>query len=199
MKIEPKQRLTKIIDEAWIILFNQIVTGRQPINKEASLQLHLAKIIQDLGNAYCIYPKETFQLELETGYNGKNIDITCQLGEAKAAIELKCFIKASNRAKDTDMYDALLDIERLESYEGFSIKKFICLTDNNYYPEFAQTGMSSTVSLKHGTIYKANQEIIPGWVGRWKNKKRDKPIIFKSDVICNWVSNNDWHYWQEDI
>ena len=47
---------------------------------------------------------------METNYEKKSIDIVCILGEMKAAIELKCFMKASNRAKDLDCYDVLLDI-----------------------------------------------------------------------------------------
>lgn len=195
MHIDPKARLSHIIDQAWLILFNRIVSGKQLINKEASLQLQLARVLQDLGNAYCILPLEIFQLELETGYNGKNIDITCQLGNVKAAIELKCFMKVSNRAKDIDMYDALIDIERLESFSDFHIKKFFCLTDNKYYPEYTQKGMASSVTLKNGTVYRANQEIIPAWRGKW-NVNRDKSIKFKTDIFCNWVSDNDWHYWQ---
>lgn len=88
MILELNKRLSYIIDESWQILFQRIVSGKQLINKEASLQLQLARILNDLGNAYCILPNEIFQLELETRYNGKNIDITCQLGEVKAGFEL---------------------------------------------------------------------------------------------------------------
>lgn len=190
---DSKQRLSYIINESWQILYQRVVSGKQLINKEASLQLQLARILNDLGNAYCILPNETFQLELETGYKGKNIDITCHLGEVKAAIELKCFMKSSNRAKDLDMYDALIDVERLESFEEFDIKKFFCLTDNKYYSETVQKGMASSVTLRNGTIYKVNEEIVPLWTGKWK-VKRDKPIIFKKDVVCNWVSNNGLYY-----
>lgn len=124
MILESKERLSHIIDEAWLILFNRIVNGKQMINKEASLQLQLARILQDLGNAYCIFPEEYFSLELESSYQGKNIDITCKMGDITAAIELKCFMKSSNRAKDLDMYDVLKDVERLESFDTFNIKKF---------------------------------------------------------------------------
>ncbi len=197
MILDTKERLANLIDEAWLILFNRIVSGKQKINKEASLQLQLARILQDLGNAYCIFPNETFHLELETNHNGKNIDITCHLGNINAAIELKCFIKSSNRAKDLDMYDALIDIERLESFEDFEIKKFYCITDNKYYSEYEQKGMASSVSLKNGTKYTANIEIIPLWTGKWK-VKRDKSIILKNDFVCNWISSGGWYYLKID-
>ncbi len=195
MLIDPKERLSYLIDEAWLVLFNRIVSGKQPINKEASLQLQLARILNDLGNTYCILPSETFQIELETKYQGKNIDITCQLGEIKAAIELKCFLKSSNRAKDLDMYDALRDIGRLDSFEHFDIKKFYCLTDNKYYSEYQPKGMASSVSLKNGTHYMANIPIIPLWTGKWK-VNRDKSIVLKKNIQCNWIKCDDWYYLQ---
>jgi hypothetical protein len=191
-------RLNQVIDIAWEILFERIVSGQLQINKESSLQLHLSKLIFDLGNIYCILPKEHFDIEMETNYEKKSIDVVCSLGKLKAAIELKCFMKASNRAKELDCYDALIDIERLQNFEGFQIKKFICLTDNKYYPERAQTGHGKTVSLKNGTIYPANIEIIPGWVDKWK-VKRDKPIIFNRDINCDWVSRTNWHFLKIDI
>jgi hypothetical protein len=191
-------RLDACIETAWKVLFERILSGMQIINKESSLQLHLSKLIFDLGNIYCILPGERFEIEMETNYENKNIDIVCRLGDARAAIELKCFMTSSNRAKDLDMYDALKDVERLESFEGFQIRKFICLTDNKYYPYTIQKGYASTVSLKHGTVYSAGKEIIPGWANRWK-VKRDKPIRFNTDVTCNWVSNDKWHFLKLDV
>jgi hypothetical protein len=191
-------RLNQVLEMAWEILFEQIVSGKLIINKEPSLQLHLSKLIFELGNIYCIFPKEHFEIEMETKYENKNIDIVCSLGKVKAAVELKCFIKASNRAKELDCYDALKDIERLENYSGFQIRKFICLTDNKYYPERAQTGHGKTVSLKQGTVYSANEKIIPGWADKWK-VNRDKPIIFKTEIKCDWVSKTGWHYLKTNI
>lgn len=193
MILDTTERLTYIIDEAWLILFNRIVTGKQKINKEASLQLQLARILNDLGNSYCILPDENFSIELETNHFGKNIDITCRMGDITAAIELKCFIKSSNRAKDTDMYDVLKDIQRIESYDEFSIKKFYCITDNKYYPTVMPTGMASSVTIMHGTKYPANIPITPLWAGLW-NVKRDAPITFKSDLECNWVNSGGWYF-----
>lgn len=195
---DPTSRLNRIIDNAWELLFEQVVSGRLIINKESSLQLHLSKIIFDLGNLFCILPKEYFEIEMETNYENKSIDVVCGLGKRKAAIELKCFMKSSNRAKDIDGYDALKDIERLQDYTGFKIKKFICLTNNKYYAERQQKGKGKTVSLKNGTVYPANIEVIPGWAGQWK-VKRDRPIVFKREVRCNWVTKNNWHFLKMDL
>lgn len=193
MIFDCKERLSHIIDEAWLILFNRIVSGKQTINKEASLQLQFARIINDLGTTYCIFPDEFFSIELETNFRGKNIDITCQMGQITAAIELKCFIKASNRAKDTDMYDVLKDIERIESYDEFSVTKFYCLTDNKYYPTVMPKGMASSVTIMQGTKYLPHIPIVPLWAGIW-NVKRDTRIIFKKEIECHWVNSGKWYY-----
>ena len=196
--IDQLSRLNIVIDTAWEILFEKIVSGKLRINKESSLQLHLSKLIFELGNIYSILPNENFEIEMETNYENKNIDIVCQLGSIKAAIELKCFIKSSNRATDLDCYDALIDIERLENFSNFQIKKFICLTDNKYYPEKTQTGHGKSVTLKNGTVYPPEIQILPSWAGKWK-VKRDKPILFKNEVKCSWVSKNEWHFWKVNV
>ncbi|SEO94143.1 hypothetical protein SAMN05444671_3948 [Flavobacterium sp. CF108] len=198
VSLDEHTRLNQIIDLAWDLLFENIVSGKIIINKESSLQLHLSKIIFDLGNLYCILPNETFKIEMETNYGNKSIDIVCGFGKTKAAIELKCFMKASNRAKELDCYDALIDIERLQHFDSFQIKKFICLTDNKYYSQTLQRGHGKTVTLNNGTIYLANEQIIPGWAEKWK-VKRDKPIVFKNNVTCDWNSRDPWHVLKVDI
>src|SRR5580692_5398256 len=120
------QRLKRILDESWDVLSQRIATGRIKINKEASLQLHYSSILLSYGELFCIDPSETFAIELESANVGRNIDITCSLGDAKAAIELKCFKKESKRGLEADMYDVLKDVERLLSYRDFQIRKFIC-------------------------------------------------------------------------
>src|ERR1700760_3625365 len=99
------QRLTRILDESWEILSQRIAAGRVIINKEASLQLHYSSVLLSYGELFCVEPQEIFTIELESAYGRKSIDITCTLGSTRAAIELKCFRKASNRACDIDMYD----------------------------------------------------------------------------------------------
>lgn len=182
-----------IIKEAWQILFSRIVSGRQPINKEASMQLQLARILQDLGNVYCINPDEGFTIELETGIGRQNVDITCQLGESKAAIELKCFRKQSNRAKDLDMYDVLKDIQRLDNYSDYQLKYFICLTDNSYYANYKHKGKAGSVSTRNGSQYPADIAITPDWQGQWK-VKRDDSITLLKDLEFKWIERDGWFY-----
>ncbi|MEZ7509337.1 hypothetical protein QO190_11025 [Cloacibacterium sp. Arc13] len=197
IELNKKERLSQIIELAWEIIFQKIISKKLTINKESSLQLHLSKTIFDLGNLYCIFPNEDFEIEMETKYEKKSIDIVCILRdnteEVKCAIELKCFMKNSNRAKDIDCYDALIDIERLQNFDGFDLTKFICLTDHKYYAETVQKGKAKSVSIMNGTKYLAETEIVPGWKDEWKIK-RDKSIIFKRDIEFNWTNKENWYF-----
>ena len=162
--------------------------------KEASMQLHLASILIELGSVFCILPNEIFEIELESKVDNKNLDIVCKLGDEKAAIELKCLKKESNKASDMDQYDVLKDIMRLDQLVDYSVKVFICLTDNVYYPNFVTKGKAKELLICNGTIHEANKELVGGWVGEWKDKSRDKPIKFSKDIHFEWISESDWHY-----
>lgn len=190
---DPKERLNYIIDLSWNLIFEKILNQVIIINKESSLQLHLSKLIYDIGNSFCIYPNEVFKIEMETKYENKSIDIVCSLGETKAALELKCFMKSSNRAKDLDCYDVLKDIQRLQNYSGFDIKRFICLSDTKYYAETIQKGHASSVSIRNGTKYEKNKIIIPSWAKKWK-VNRDTPINLTTDIEFKWYNECSWYY-----
>lgn len=191
---EPVARLCFVLNFAWEIYIGQIISGKIRLQKESSMQLHYASIIKYIGELLCIAPGEIFEIELESSYKGKEIDIICGFNEIKAAIELKCFRKCSNRAVDTDMYDALKDIERLLTYKGFGVRQFICLTDNKYYALGKHTGFSSSVSIKNKTRYKSGVPIIPGWKNRWKDKNRDMDITFSKDINMTWDNSGNLYY-----
>lgn len=190
----PTERLNLVIDLAWRLFFERIAEGRIKINKEASMQLHYASILKTVGELYCTLPQETFTLELESAYGGKNLDITCTLGSTSAALELKCFRKASNRALDLDMYDVWTDIKRLSELEAFQIRRFICLTDNHKYPHGPHGGYSATFSIAEGTSYSQGTELAPPWAGKWANTSRDHVIPVHKDITFLWTHKNGWYY-----
>ena len=196
---DPRERLRLVIDASWEILMTQIVSGRLTINKEASLQLHLASIIRELGEVMCVLPRETFSIELESSISGMEVDITCAIGGEKAAIELKCFRKLSNRAKDVDMYEVLYDIKRLQSLSAFSVRKFLCLADHNYYAHGIHKGHAESVSIKDGKVYPANTPIHPSWLGKWKCYANHDVITFKQDVAITWVTRENWYFLSLDV
>ncbi|MEW9699337.1 hypothetical protein [Paenibacillus sp. SI8] len=135
-----------------------------------------------------------FTIELEHSYQSKNIDIVCYYNDIKAAVELKCFKKSSNRATDNDMYDVLKDIERLMNFDDFAIKRFVCLTDNPYYVHVQHSGQAENVSTRHGTIYFNDNPIVPGWIGRRRDTSRDRTLSFKQDVGFEWFQEDNWYY-----
>ncbi|MFC2071476.1 hypothetical protein ACFLUU_01995 [Chloroflexota bacterium] len=189
-----QERLRYVLNLAWNIFFERVVAGRIKVNKESSMQLHYSSILQRLGELICIQPGEMFNIELESSHEKKNIDIVCSYGDVKAAIELKCFRKSSNRAVDTDMYDVLKDIERLFSYKDIKVKEFICLTDNGYYCNGSHTGHAGIVSIRNGREYKGDTPISPSWVGKWKDTSRDKDIVFDKNIRFNWTDKDGWYY-----
>lgn len=122
--ISQLERVKLLLDQSWLFCVQGISAGKIIINKEASLQLHYASVLNTLGSIYCISPAEGFSIELESKHGNKSVDICCSIGNTKAAIELKCFRKSSNRAVDVDMYDVLKDIMRLQTLDSFEVRKF---------------------------------------------------------------------------
>jgi hypothetical protein len=197
--IAPEERLNFLIKTSWDIFFERVINNRITINKENSMQLHFSVILHSLGELLCLFPGEQFNIELESDYKKKNIDITCSLNGIKAAIELKCFRVKSNRPIDLAMYDVLKDMQRLLEYEGFNIRKFYCLTDNKKYAYDKHKGHAASVSISDGIIYRKDTPIIPSWVGKMKDKSWDKAITFSRDITIRWLSKNDWHFLCVDL
>ncbi|GMX60107.1 hypothetical protein Elgi_68740 [Paenibacillus elgii] len=192
--INYNDRLNYVLDLAWSIFIKRLSLGRIKVNKESSMQLHYASLINSLGELLCLDKDDVFTIELEHSYQSKNVDIVCYYNDIKAAIELKCFKKSSNRATDTDMYDVLKDIERLFGFDDFEVKRFLCLTDNPYYMNGQHSGHADFVSISHGTLYINENPIIPSWVGKWKDKSRDRTLYFKKDVGFEWFQEKEWYY-----
>lgn len=197
--VSKTDRLNYIIDLSWDIFFKKVTSGRIEINKEASMQLHYSSVLNAVGELLCILPGETFSLELESSHGGKNLDITCCFGDVRAAIELKCFRKFSNRALDLDMYDVWADIARLSGLNDFQVKRFICLTDNDRYPYGRHGGYSEAFSTACGKEYKSGAVLTPLWAGKFKDKSRDCAITVPKDIVFNWVEKDGWFYLLLDV
>ncbi|BBI34941.1 hypothetical protein [Cohnella abietis] len=192
--IDPKERLNYLLDLAWSIFINRLALGRINVNKESSMQLHYASFIHNLGELMCLDKSDVFKIELEHSYENKNVDIVCYYNDFKAAIELKCFRKSSNRATDNDMYDVLKDIEKLMNFNNFAVKRFVCLTDNPYYINVQHSGQAEIVSTSQGTLYYHDVPIVPTWVEKRQEKSRDRTLQFKHDVGFEWLKEKNWYY-----
>lgn len=201
LSTDQKERLSEIINLSWNILIEYVDNGKVKINKESSLQLHYAAILKQIGETFCIKPEEIFTVELETHYKGKNIDIFCSLGQAKAALEIKCFKEFSSTggksaAQDIKMYDVFEDICRLsgyvdEKFVDFGI--FLCYTDHKYFVEGAEMkGYTKVFSTRNGSQYPKGVIKVP-WSG-WKDKSRDKDIILTRNIIFNWTTKKKHNF-----
>ena len=194
------QRLQYIFSLAWSIVLQQIAEGRLRPSNEASLQLHLGYVIQNLGTLALLYPDEFFQLELEkpAPHGRGRLDMTFQLNQTQAAVELKYFRKATTstnqRAADLDMYEAWKDISRLQALDEYALKIFLCLTDDDRYPNNKFGGNAKEVSIAHQQKYEQGSEIVPPWKGKWKDKSFDKNIPILQTTECLWATHKEWSY-----
>lgn len=199
---DKKERLSNIINFSWKILIEYVINGKVKLNKESSLQLHYSAILKQIGEIFCIHPKEEFWVELESNYRGKNIDIFCGIDNIKAAIEMKCFKKFSSSggksaAHDIKMYDTFVDIDRISIYEDdkyVDLGFFLCYTDDIYFVRGEKIqGYAENFNTRNDRKYRKRQILKPLWIGKWKNQNRDKDIILKRDIEFNWTTR-DKHY-----
>lgn len=139
-------RLRKSISVAWALFIRKIANKTLPINKEASMQLHYACILQQLLPLICFKSDEKAVIELETGVpidsRNKEIDLLLKgiasNGEHKIAVEMKYYrTKTSSdknrRATDIFMKDVYVDLELLEKYISSNVADkgiALVMTDN---------------------------------------------------------------------
>lgn len=123
------ERMRAAISLAWAMFSRKVGNGLIPINKEASMQLQYAYVLQQLIPLITFHENERFEIELETGVkaNGRSREIdllfTGEFGEQKfvIAIEMKCYrtLTASGGkrgATDIFMKDVYEDLYLLEQY-----------------------------------------------------------------------------------
>lgn len=129
-----EDRLRQAITSAWAIFARKVGGDLIPVNKEASMQLQYAYILQQLLPLTSHAVHETAEIELETGVRtsgGTNeIDILLK-GESSnrqhlIAIELKCYRKLASSggprgAQDIFMKDVYADLAILEEYVSLGI------------------------------------------------------------------------------
>jgi hypothetical protein len=122
-------RLRESISVAWSIFMRKLGYGIIEINKEASMQLQYAYILQQVLPLLTYHKNEEVKIELETGVqlNGatKEIDLLLSgvsaAGETKIAIEMKCYRTIASSggkrgATDIFMKDVYEDLQLLEHY-----------------------------------------------------------------------------------
>ncbi|OFE14074.1 hypothetical protein PHACT_10040 [Pseudohongiella acticola] len=122
------------ISLSWVMFSRKVGNGLISINKEASMQLQYAYVLQQLLPLITFHDAEKFEIELETGVRVKDrsreIDLLFS-GEFESqrhiiAIEMKCYrtLAASGGkrgATDIFMKDVYEDLHLLEQYESEGI------------------------------------------------------------------------------
>lgn len=122
-------RLRTAISSAWAIFARKVGGGIIPVNKEASMQLQYAYVLQQMLPLIIHAKHESAEVELETGAktNGgaNEVDILLKGESAEdrysIAIELKCYRKITasggpRGAHDIFMKDVYADLAILEEY-----------------------------------------------------------------------------------
>ena len=124
-----KERMRAAVSLSWLMFSRKVGSGLIPINKEASMQLKYAYVLQQLVPLITFHENEIYEIELETGVSvggsSREIDILFsgkfQEIEHKIAIEMKCYrtFAASGGlrgATDIFMKDVYFDLFLLEQY-----------------------------------------------------------------------------------
>ena len=124
-----EKRLRAAITVAWATFSRKVGGGHLKINKEASMQLQYAYILQQLVPMTIHHPGESVEIELETGLRTKaginEVDLLLKAdspaGKYAIAIEMKCYREKASSGKprgahDIFMKDVYEDLEILETY-----------------------------------------------------------------------------------
>lgn len=127
-------RMRAVVSQAWFIFMRKVGSGLISVNKEASMQLQFASILQQLALLVRFDRHEMLEVELETGVivdeRGREIDLlfTGQWpdGQHRIAIEMKCyrsktFSGGQRGATDIFMKDVYFDLHLLERYVDLDI------------------------------------------------------------------------------
>jgi hypothetical protein len=185
------ERLRRLVHDAVPVMFAQIHGGRVRCESEATLQLHLGRVIATMGDLALIQPRETFSIELEKpliGAKRGRIDIWFNLKAAddrewRCAIELK-FFKKVNQREPNNRYDVFKDIYRLECCKDVADLGFMLVgTDHPHYigQEIYSTA-THDFDLRDGKSYRAGTEMIYRTV-----KPHGPPITLTHDYEFVWT------------
>ncbi|WP_186301535.1 hypothetical protein [Denitromonas halophila] len=123
------ERMRAAVSFAWGMFSRKVGSGMLPINKEASMQLQYAYVLQQLLPLIAFHDEECYEIELETGVKvngrGREIDLlfsgSFQGREHKIAVEMKCYRTLASSggkrgATDIFMKDVYFDLYLLERY-----------------------------------------------------------------------------------
>lgn len=186
------ERLRTIVHLSVRTLFAQIEGGRVKCESEATLQLHLGRIITTVADLKIVSERETFSIELEKplrGDDGKRgrIDVWFRVTgddgrDWRCALELK-FFKKSGQRQPNNRYDVFKDIARLENGADVADVGFMLVaTDHTHYiSQDSYSADTGDFDFRDGRSYQA------GTVLTYKTGGYGEPITLGRDYEFRWT------------
>lgn len=149
------ERMRAAVDLSWIMFSRKVGSGLIPINKEASMQLQYAYVLQQLLPLITFHENEKYEIELETGVqvNGRSREIDLLFtGELDAqkyviAIEMKCYRTLASSGGNRGATDIFMK----DVYEDF------CLLEQYVLSGIAQEGVSLVMNDLHRLVNPKNK------------------------------------------
>ena len=163
------ERIRRIVKDAAAKLVAQIRGGRVQCESEATLQLHLGRIIANIADLESVHADEAFSIELEKPVEGERrgrLDVWFRLIDAgreewRCAVELK-FFKKKNQREPNNRYDVFKDIARLEKGGDVADIAFMLVaTDHKHYvnqKKYKPTAVD--FDFRHKKSYQAGSELV---------------------------------------
>lgn len=196
-----KSILYLVIFEAYEELCAQISSRNYVVHNEASMQMQMGVILNDIGRKYVSSPNK-LDIILEYEFHNPNlktvksstgnarIDIFLSLAtngkKCTAAIEMKYFSKNPNAHTTDNRFEVLMDIENLEFYQNNGIADlnfFILYTDDDRYT----TDNGKKIKLGN------NGNPVSGMIS-YQYKKANQIIHLNGQYLSNWDTLDKKHY-----
>lgn len=200
------KRLRLSISEAWKIFQEKVGNNVININKEASMQLHYAYILQNIIPLIIFNNDEKIIIELEASVklpNNSSSEIDLLLiGEKlkqkhKIAVEMKCYKEYASSggkrgATDIFMKDVYLDIEMLENYLSNSLcdeTVFLAMNDlERLVVPKDKSAKCWDYDISNGYEIKGPKNITTPISGKDQNVNISKNYIF------NWIKRGKYYF-----
>lgn len=202
---EPQRAdLRLIVDQSLKLLMRQIAGRRIVVDCEAAMQLHLSRILHQLGTLYEFGPEEQFLVQLEAPLRlvapvpkGESsipradivIAFGCHSFFTTCAIELK-FFKKENARTSHNRYDVYADLANLEKYRSEFIDEtylFVATDDSTYATRSSSGSATKELTLKSG------HTVVPGTTVTYQSERAPgKPITLNDGYTFDWETHSIW-------
>lgn len=167
--IHNEERIREIVSISIDIFLNRAALGDIKFENEASMQLQLGVIMQNVGKLFEFSKEDHFTISLEhietisptqKSPAGKArcdiwIELTANGQKTRCAIELKYFPKQNSETITMNRFSILKDLENIEHYESADMGYQIVYTDNKNYTD---PNTRSYINIGEGQVLKGNIE-----------------------------------------